>query len=301
ASASDSCTRRTRRPEVKPAGLCTSSRKDVYVDLHLKHVASTNAADFSSDEEDHVVDDAEEAEPTGVDMLDPSGLTDDDLRATLAKHGVRAGPILASTRALYERRLQKILKKCEPKETSMNGTGDAYAYSDSEEEGRRRRRRKGTKKWRRRRRRRKSQIQKSPEKRPAHMWNRLLKQTNRCYLKAVPIRAGITATCRKPIKGAAGRPVRYRYPDAVAPPASPLTLQRREVERRLAPVYVQVLVFLVMAALLYLAYACTEEEGEDEGGDDAAYSNPLLPLLDGLSNIMESVVGGAAATGRGKG
>jgi len=39
-------------------------------------------------------DGAEEAEPTGVDMLDLSGLTDDELRASLAKHGVRAGPIL---------------------------------------------------------------------------------------------------------------------------------------------------------------------------------------------------------------
>jgi len=122
-----------------------------------------------------------------------------------------------------------------------------------------------------------------------------VQRVSRVVLRLTPCRA----TCRKPIKGAAGRPVRYRYPDAT--PTSPLTTQRREVERRLAPVYVQVLVFLAMAALLYLAYACTQEEEkeEKEGADDGAYSNPLLPLLDGLSNIMESVGGGGEGEGEG--
>ncbi|KAJ3585917.1 hypothetical protein NHX12_012324 [Muraenolepis orangiensis] len=33
---------------------CDSSRKAVYVDLHLKHIDPRHAADFSSDEEDQV-------------------------------------------------------------------------------------------------------------------------------------------------------------------------------------------------------------------------------------------------------
>ena len=96
-------------------------------------------------------------------------------------------------------------------------------------------------------------------------------------------RACCSATCRRPIKGAAGRPVQYKYPDA--PPTSPMTLERREVEARLVPVYVQVLVFLAMACLLYLVYTCMEENPY----------NPLLPLLDGLSEALESQEEGPVA------
>ncbi|CAL8398073.1 unnamed protein product [Boreogadus saida] len=85
-----------------------------------------------------------------------------------------------------------------------------------------------------------------------------------------------SATCRRPIKGAAGRPVLYKYPDS--PPTSPTTLERREVDARLVPVYAQVLVFLAIACLLYLVYACMEENPY----------HPLLPLLDGLSAALES-------------
>lgn len=35
-----------------------NSRKEVYVDLHLKHIEPKNAIEFSSDEEDQVQDEA---------------------------------------------------------------------------------------------------------------------------------------------------------------------------------------------------------------------------------------------------
>ncbi|CAL8374333.1 unnamed protein product [Boreogadus saida] len=59
----------------------------------------------------------------------------------------------------------------------------------------------------------------------------------RLYPSAVPIPTGITATCRRPIKGPAGRPVLHQYPDA--PPTSPTTLECREVDARLVPLYAQ--------------------------------------------------------------
>ena len=76
-----------------------------------------------------------------------------------------------------------------------------------------------------------------------------------------------SATRRRPIKGAAGRPVQYGYPDT---PVSPTTLERREVERRLVPVWIQILVFLIVACLLYLIYVCVEENS----------FSPFVALLD---------------------
>ncbi|XP_059919027.1 LEM domain-containing protein 1 isoform X5 [Gadus macrocephalus] len=345
------------------------SKKDVYVGLYLKHIDAKNAADFSSDEEDQVVnqghvvachqEDTPKEKPSAVDMLDVNGLTDDELKASLLKHGLNAGPIVASTRALYERRLLKILQSNMPSEPTVNGAGDANAYSDSEEEGdeegkdedsdsndsrqediltlelppendkqvpsasmsvksntsssshtfsitqmvkekeergfspvpqadgRRWSESKGQGDW--------SQVATpeqpkwelcTPKNESAYYTpNASYKQTvkegltvvpTRLYPSAVPILTGITATCRRPIKGAAGRPVLYKYPDA--PPTSPMTLERREVDARLVPVYAQVLVFLAIACLLYLVYACMEENPY----------HPLLPLLDGLSEALES-------------
>ncbi|XP_026223020.1 LEM domain-containing protein 1 isoform X2 [Anabas testudineus] len=86
-------------------------------------------------------------------------------------------------------------------------------------------------------------------------------------IKATP--TGIYASRRRPIKGAAGRPVQYAYPDT---PASPMTLERREVERRLVPIHVQLLVFLILACLLYFIYVCVED----------GTLNPFVALLDSL-------------------
>lgn len=46
------------------------------------------------------------------------------------------------------------------------------------------------------------------------------------------------------------------FPDT---PTSPTTLQRREVERKLVPIHIQIKVFLVVVILLYLFYAVVEE------------------------------------------
>ncbi|XP_054902373.1 LEM domain-containing protein 1 isoform X3 [Poeciliopsis prolifica] len=112
--------------ELPPAG----SNKEAYVALHLRHVDQTNAADFSSDDDqEHNV--AGE-DPEGEKELDPSALTDEDLKALLFKYGVKAGPILASTRAVYEKKLRHLLQSAA--EGELNEAENAVLYSDSDEE-----------------------------------------------------------------------------------------------------------------------------------------------------------------------
>uniref|UniRef100_A0A3P9HIU7 LEM domain-containing protein n=1 Tax=Oryzias latipes TaxID=8090 RepID=A0A3P9HIU7_ORYLA len=111
-----------------------ASKKEVYVELHLKNIDQKNAAEFSSDDEDETREAARESsgfehgrdkDPEVTQMPDPSDLTDDYLREALLKHGVKAGPIVASTRTLYENKLRKLL---------LHSNGDDELYSDSEEE-----------------------------------------------------------------------------------------------------------------------------------------------------------------------
>ncbi|XP_047428095.1 LEM domain-containing protein 1 isoform X2 [Mugil cephalus] len=82
---------------------------------------------------------------------------------------------------------------------------------------------------------------------------------------------GIYAACRRPIKGAAKRPVQYDYPDT---PVSPSTMERREVERYLVPIQIQILVFLIVACILYMIYVTIED------------TSPVLAFLDGLSHRL---------------
>ncbi|XP_056240180.1 LEM domain-containing protein 1 isoform X2 [Seriola aureovittata] len=402
------------------------SKKEVYVQLHLKHIDQKNAADFSSDEEDRVQDVADEREkPEDAEMPDPSGLTDDDLKAALLVHGVKAGPIVASTRALYERKLSKLLQS--DGHYQLNGAEKGILYSDSEEEeenGEEEDAESGAEKE-------KQTVEQSdqgqqessqcflPSSRlharptrkgePSVKWNsgnalkssepsgsrwsqipagisrassvdqrsglgsgvpsgsqlvmasscsssssqtfsitemveemesqrslstrtnteRELKWSNvqehwsrsnrldvpvvdKCTmtnqsvyytpgasphewgmkLPQEPVKdtfkdifsnaettpTGIYATRRRPIKGAAGRPVQYAYPDTAV---SPTTLERREVERRLVPILIQVLVFLIVVCVLYLIYVCLW---------DTSFS-PFVALLDSLNQMSDSEEG----------
>ncbi|XP_061841365.1 lamina-associated polypeptide 2-like isoform X3 [Nerophis lumbriciformis] len=88
----------------------------------------------------------------------------------------------------------------------------------------------------------------------------------------------ISVACRRPIKGAAGRPVRYQRR-----PVSPRTEDRKEVECGLVPVQVQFVVFVFLAVLLFVV--------EDQS------LSPLLVLVYNLvtslcnteSNLQETV------------
>ena len=81
---------------------------------------------------------------------------------------------------------------------------------------------------------------------------------------------GIYATKRRPIRGAAGRPVQYKYPEM--PFLSPTTLERQEIQQHVVPLWVQIVVFLLVVCLLYLIYLSMEEP----------LSNPFTALLEGL-------------------
>uniref|UniRef100_A0A3P8TXB0 LEM domain containing 1 n=1 Tax=Amphiprion percula TaxID=161767 RepID=A0A3P8TXB0_AMPPE len=241
--------------ELPPA----ASKKEIYVELHLKNIDQKNAADFSSDEEDLVQHVAEEEEdPEDTEMPDPSSLTDDDLKAMLFKYGVKAGPIVGSTRALYERKLKKLLQS--DGHDGLNGAEKAVLYSDSEEEESGSEQQEAVEQ---------SAQQESSQEPVKNILKDLFPET-----KTTP--TGIYATCRRPIKGAAQRPIQYAYPDT---PISPMTLERREVERRLVPIQIQIFVFLIVVCVVYFLFVNVE---------DGSF---VLSLLDGLSQGSDSKEG----------
>ncbi|XP_066529211.1 LEM domain-containing protein 1 isoform X4 [Hoplias malabaricus] len=336
------------------------SKKQVYMDLYMKHIWNQSNADFSSDEEDQTQSSTEEEIREENNMMDLSLLTDDQLKKKLLQYGVKPGPIVASTRALYERKLQRLEHSSQFK---VNGTCtcDTAKYSDSEEEeeeeeeeneeesgseelrpesvshtetsatgstGKKQQRSLDSSR----------SISKSfsitqlveegsvlienklspqsqlgetaktcnqtpVENRVQWDLQRLNKNTmtnTSLYLtpkyshhqketttiKSTPepmtdilmdlfpdaatTPTGIMATKRRPIKGAAGRPVQFKYPET---PLSPATLEKREIQRRLVPLWVQIIVFLLVTALLYFIYISMEDQLE----------NPFSALLDSLS------------------
>ncbi|XP_076152714.1 thymopoietin a isoform X6 [Alosa pseudoharengus] len=136
-------------------------KKDVYVQLYLKNLTAQNKKKsappeaFSSDEElpAPVVSNrsrsgrkatrkTDKPRPDEVDVLE---LSDEDLREQLQKYGISVGPIVASTRKLYEKKLQKLLDEGPPEavappvaitetDGNHNGSTEFDHYSDKEEE-----------------------------------------------------------------------------------------------------------------------------------------------------------------------
>uniref|UniRef100_A0A3B3TJ11 LEM domain containing 1 n=1 Tax=Poecilia latipinna TaxID=48699 RepID=A0A3B3TJ11_9TELE len=372
--------------ELPPAG----SKKEAYVALHLRHVDQTNAANFSSDDDDQE-DGVAGGDPESAEELDPSALTDNDLKALLFKYGVKAGPILASTRAVYENKLRKLLQSAE--EGESNEAENAVLYSDSDEEDvseeneekelvgaqekkaealepnqqqsdeknvpaqkgdfsypqcfflssrlrpcpprnnerSSKRNSKNALKSSERTRPHRSQVPAGIRKvssvaqhsglrsgvpsgspsvvssscssfpsqafsitqmvekmetwsapsacsysKPEH-WSRSSRDPGRDILKDLlpdtkTSPTGIYASPRRPIKGAAQRPIQYAYPDT---PLSPTTLERREVQRRLVPVYIQVLVFFAVVCILFLIFVNVED------------TNGVVDLLESLNQCPD--------------
>ncbi|XP_071357744.1 thymopoietin a isoform X4 [Trachinotus anak] len=225
--------------------------KDVYVQLYLKnltaqnkkHVTATTLDAFSSDEElpPPVVSSrsrssgrkaTRKTDKVQPDELDVTMLTDEGLRDELLKHGVDVGPIVASTRKLYERKLQKLLDDgpAQPQlpqlvltdiQVNHNGKSESDLYSDKEDEvttaaepepepaplverpvrsqgktpvtGRTR-----------------SSQHHTVEKITASDQNLRVDESNvlkELFPNDISSPTGITATCRRPIRGAAGRPL----------------------------------------------------------------------------------------------
>uniref|UniRef100_A0A3Q1CB46 Thymopoietin a n=1 Tax=Amphiprion ocellaris TaxID=80972 RepID=A0A3Q1CB46_AMPOC len=138
--------------------------KDVYVQLYLKnltaqnqkHVTATTLDAFSSDEElpPPVVSSrsrssgrkaTRKTDKVQLDELDVTVLTDESLRDELIKHGMDVGPVVASTRKLYEKKLQKLLDDGPAPlplpqlvltdiQVNHNGNSESDLYSDKEDE-----------------------------------------------------------------------------------------------------------------------------------------------------------------------
>uniref|UniRef100_A0A8C2KGA7 Zgc:92287 n=1 Tax=Cyprinus carpio TaxID=7962 RepID=A0A8C2KGA7_CYPCA len=228
------------------------SKKHAYVELYLKHVR-TNNTDFSSDEEeDHLAGSAKKEE--AAEMVDLGLLTDDQLKAKLLQYGVKAGPIVASTRALYEKKLKRLLdSSAQTSQHRVNGTRDAGLYSDDEEEDER-------------------VEDEDKDSESEQLLSETMARTetsktasrepvtdvlSEMFPDTAKTPTGIYATKRRPIKGAAGRPVQFKYPEM--PLLSPTTLERQEIQQRLVPLWVQIVVFLLVVCMLYLIYASIEE------------------------------------------
>nr|XP_015198299.1 PREDICTED: LEM domain-containing protein 1 isoform X7 [Lepisosteus oculatus] len=235
-------------------------KKQVYLELYLKHVAHKKPADFSSDEEEEdgapegeletVIE--EEDEDKNTEVMDVYQLTDEQLKGELIKHGVKPGPIVASTRALYEKKLQRLVdpsRKPAP-ELAQNSTHDASQYSDSEED--------------------ETGSEYEPQRAVtgtgrAHHGHSQLSQhrgeyrprkedvLEEMFPDEVRTPTGISATRRRPIKGAAGRPVQFKYSEMV-PHSRPLQQEKQEELRCFVPIWIQVLVFFALAGFFLFVY-----------------------------------------------
>ncbi|XP_046725040.1 LEM domain-containing protein 1 isoform X2 [Silurus meridionalis] len=346
--------------------------KQAYLQVYMQHVAN-KSADFSSDEEEQGQNGHEEEKGgEDSDMVDLCSLTDNQLKHKLLRYGVKAGPIVASTRALYEKKLYRMMTQ--HLQNSVNSKDDAGKYSDSEEEKgeeeesgsellgpesvsitdqslnpstvglkyqsnetfypqcfappmRQGKNQEGSLESLQSRslsfsitqlveeiENRLSPQSKSAETERSYsqtplasraQWfnrspvNESLYLTPECLplqkqpttiepaiesvtdvlMEMFPDTAmtptGITATKRRSIKGAAGRPVQFKYPDT---PLSPATLERQEIQQRLVPLWVQIVVFFLVVALLYVMYISMEEPLE----------NPFSTLLSSLSQEPSS-------------
>ncbi|NXS18343.1 LAP2 protein, partial [Mystacornis crossleyi] len=145
-------------------------RKDVYVQLYLQHLTARNPPalaqpDFSSDEEREptplgarsrgaaaaagrkATKKTDKPRPEEKDDLDVTEMSNEDLQEQLMKYGVNPGPIVATTRKLYEKKLLKLMEQgpelkapvplpaiSATENTRQNGNSDSDQYSDNEED-----------------------------------------------------------------------------------------------------------------------------------------------------------------------
>ncbi|XP_017653377.1 thymopoietin isoform X3 [Nannospalax galili] len=330
-------------------------RKDVYVQLYLQHLTARNRPplglgsnskgppDFSSDEE---------REPTPVlgsgasagrsraavgrkatkktdkprledkDDLDVTELSNEDLLDQLVKYGVNPGPIVGTTRKLYEKKLLKLREQgpesrsstplptisSSAENTRQNGSNDSDRYSDNEEDSKielkleKREPLKGRAKTPVTLKQRRiehnqvvnrltgnfkhaapilpitefSDIPRRTPKKPltrAEVGEKTEeRRVERDILKEMfPYEAstptGISASCRRPIKGAAGRPLElsdFRMEESFSskyvPKYVPLADVKSEKTKkgRSIPMWIKILLFVVVAVFLFLVYQAME-------------------------------------------
>ncbi|XP_056307754.1 thymopoietin b isoform X1 [Danio aesculapii] len=290
------------------------SKKDVYVQLYLKNLTVLNkkntisASDtFSSDEEISTAPLVTNRSRSGkkatrktdrvrAEENDVSGLTDEELKVQLQKFGIHSGPIVASTRKVYEKKLQQVLDH-PPVETSLpepettipeavtikadgNQNGNTHSaedqYSDKDDEVPEavpvvtkpvRSRGKTPVTTRTSSRQRTKQVEDMAIEEASVDRADILKEI---FPNEQATPTGITATCRRPIHGAAGRPVKPLdlWPEEALLEQSFYTATKSSVtdvhsaapatrprpRRRWLAILLKLLLFIALVASLYYAY-----------------------------------------------
>ncbi|XP_034444516.1 thymopoietin b [Hippoglossus hippoglossus] len=324
-------------------------KKEVYVQLYLKNLTVLNsktsppADTFSSDEElpAPVVSNKSRSGRKATKKTDKprtaevevTDLTDEDLKQQLAKHGVESGPIVASTRKVYEKKLQKVLDEppAEPEaptdisalpkaDSNQNGNTNSDHYSDKEDE----------------------EIavpETEPEPEPVPVVERPVRSRGKAPVTArtssrrqtkvveeviieeTPKKAsksvvedilaneistptGISASCRRPIRGAAGRPLKpseywldesrllrsvhtesRTYSESFSRPGSTVSSSKPSGRRGFLSVLLTLLLLVVVGGSLY--YACQNLDVEQ--------INTLKGLLDGVIVPLQGIADNAAS------
>lgn len=322
-------------------------KKEVYVQLYLKNLTILNnkksppADTFSSDEElpAPVVSNksrsgrkaTKKTDKPRTEDVEVTDLSDEDLKQQLAKHGVDTGPILASTRKVYEKKLQKLLDQpvvetdaagdvtVLPKaDSNQNGNTNSDQYSDKEDEEIA-----GTlpepvpvvEKPVRSRGKAPVTVRTSSRRQPKVVEEVVVEETPKKTSESVvedilaneiSTPTGISATCRRPIRGAAGRPLKpseywldesrvqrtiltesrtYSESFSRGGTSSSSALSTKAPARRgLLPVLLKLLLLAVICGSLYYAY---------QNLDDAQISN-LKGLLDTVIVPLRGVVDSTA-------
>ncbi|KAM3870395.1 thymopoietin b [Diretmus argenteus] len=299
-------------------------KKEVYVQLYLKNLTVLNHKNssapldaFSSDEElpAPVVSNksrsgrkaTRKTDKPRAEDVEVTDLTDEDLKQQLSKLGVDSGPIVASTRKVYEKKLQKLLDPppAEPPsapetptdltalpkaDSNQNGNTHSDQYSDKEDEEiavpepepipvvekpvRSRGKTPVTVRTSSRR-----QTKVVVEEMVA-AGDQTPKKTGESVVEDILANeisspTGISASCRRPIRGAAGRPVKpsdywldeslvqrniftenRSYSESVSRVSSSGTTSSRKAppHRGVLSVVLRLLLLVVVAASLYYAY-----------------------------------------------
>ncbi|XP_043347768.1 thymopoietin isoform X15 [Dermochelys coriacea] len=324
-------------------------RKDVYVQLYLQHLTARNAPaaltqpDFSSDEE-------REPTPLGArsrggaapgrkatkktdkprleekDDLDVTELSNEDLQEQLLKYGVTPGPILATTRKIYEKKLQKLKEQgpslgfstplptvsSSAENTKQNGNNDSDQYSDNEADPKvefrleKREPLKAKTKTPVTLKQRRvvehnqvvnrvpgnfkhaaptlsisefSDLPRRTPKKPlitAEVVEKTLAEERRLerdilkemFPYEVSTPTGISASCRRPIKGAAGRPIElsdFRMEESFSSkyipkyvPSADDKPEKPTTKKRSIPMWIKILLFVVVSVFLFVVYQSME-------------------------------------------
>ncbi|XP_029429252.1 LEM domain-containing protein 1 isoform X7 [Rhinatrema bivittatum] len=250
--------------------------REMYYQLYVKYIASAQrkAADFSSDEEDFTAESdipsLEEGAASTMSVLDVKSLSNGELKEQLVKRGIRPGPILPTTRNVYEKKLLQMLDQGPlVPQVKQNGTGDVDQYSDSDEEGMYPDNAADVK----------SDTVTVPANGTSSFSHSKTSDSHRedvlteMFPHDTQSPLGMSATRRRPIKGAAGRPIQFKYDD-IAAQAKLMEQAKAEAEKkpaapRLMPVSLQIAVFAIMVFFTLVFFSM-------ESNPD----NPFMPFIE---------------------